>query len=889
MSARWDGLRRVFRLPLGTRVVREEVKDELSFHLEERIEELVAAGYPREEAEREARQRFGDLSRIGTELVRIDRRMVRRRSLGEALDALARDVRFAGRSLRKSPGFTAVAILTLALGIGANSAIFSAVNGVLLRPLSVPDLDRLFVIRQDVPGLKLLAGQLTPSQAEEVATHTEMLEVFAGVSGGSFNLTGGSGEPQRVTGVRTMGRFFELFSLVPALGQFYRPEDSQNGNSQVAVLSNGFWRSWAGGDPSVIGRSIELNGVTYRVIGVLPTGFRYRQDAQVLVPLVITPRMRQQGSWMITAIGRLKTGIAPKQMQARLATITREWQADPSKAYPPELHFSFTGSSLVNVQAGELRSLLLLLLVAVGLVLLIACANVANLQLVRAAGRAKELAVRTAMGAGRWPVMRQLIVENTLLAGAGGALGLGLGFLAIRSLRGMGATQFPLLRDLHIDPPVLAFTAAVTMLAVLVFGVVPTLRAARADPHDVLRETTRGTSGGMGRNRLLWVSSAAQVALSLMLLLGAGLLIRSLSLVLQTDPGFKPDQVLTFRVSLPAATYQQESQYVGFFDQLIERLATLPDVESVGAISDLPFGEGRNSSPFTIEGKPVGPGEPERHADMRFVQGNYFKAVGIPVTRGRSFGAEDRRSSPWVAVIDESLARQYFGAEDPIGHRISQGPTATIVGVVGAIKHGDLTEADKPTIYYGYSQAPWYTGLYLALRSRRSVDASSLAPEAKAKVAELDRSLPVYDIEPMQERVDRSVGGRRLAMVVLSGFALLALLLALLGVYGVLSYSISRRTHELGIRMALGAIPSDLIRMVLGGGLALTAAGLVAGLAGFLLLARLLSAILYGVTPRDPLTILAGIGILTLGAVAAAFVPAWRAARVDPVEALREE
>jgi predicted permease len=883
MSDRWRGLRRAFRLPLGRRLVEGEVAEEIRFHLEERIEELMTQGLSREAAEREARERFGDPRTVRTQLQRIDRRMVRRRTLGEALEAVWRDARFAARALRKSPGFSVVAILTLALGIGATTAIFSAVNGVLLRPLAVPHLDRLYVVRQDLPGLKLLRGTLTPAEAEELATHRELFELFAGVSGGSFNLTG-SGEPQRLSNAQTMGRFFELFSLVPALGQFYRPEDSQNGNSQVAVLSFGFWRSWAGGDPGVIGRSIELNGTSYRVVGVLPEGFRYRQNAQVFVPLVITPRMRQQGPWMITALIRLKPDMPKEQVGARLAGLTAAWQADPSRAYPPELHFSFTGTSLVEVLAGELRPLLLVLLVAVGLVLLIACANVANLQLIRGAGRAKELAVRSAMGAGRWPVMRQLIMESALVAGAGGALGLGLGVLAVRSLRGIGATQFPVLRNLQLDQPVLLFAAAVTVLAVLLSGIVPAARASRANPQGVLRESGRGASAGPERARLLRVSAAIQVALSLVLLLGAGLLIRSLALLLATDPGFKPTHVLTFRVALPS---YQEAQRVGFFDQLMPRLAALPGVEAAGAISDLPFGEGRNSSPFKIEGKPVGPGEPERHADMRFVQGDYFQTVGIPVRRGRSFAPEDRHGSPWVVMIDESLAKQYFGSEDPIGRSISQGPTATIIGVVGAIKHGDLTEADKPTVYYSYSQAPWYSSLYLTLRTER--ETGGLLAEAKSKIAELDGKLPVYDVEPMQERVDRSLGARRLAMLVLTGFAGLALLLALLGVYGVLSYSTSRRTHEVGIRMALGALQGDVVRMVLGSGLVLAGAGLAVGLAAFLLLARTLRTILYGVTPHDLLTIVAGTLLLLLCAIIAAYLPARRAARVDPVKALREE
>ena len=886
MSDRWEGLRRAFRLPLGRRIVKEDVSAELRFHLEERIEELVAAGLPREEAEREARARFGDLPAIGAAMEEIDRRMVRRRTVAESLEALARDARFGLRALRKSPGFTTVAIATLALGIGANTAIFTAVNGVLLRPLDVPGLDRLFVVQQNAPGLKLLEGQLTPSQAEKLAARSEPFEVFAGVSGTSFNLTG-SGEPQRLGGARTMGRFFDLFSLAPALGRFYHAEDSWNDNTRVAVLSNGFWHSWAGGDPGVVGRSIELNGQSYQVIGVLPAGFRYRQSAQVFVPLEITPRLREQGPWMITAVGRLKPGITPEQLTARLERITAEWQADPRQAAPPAMKWFLSGRSLVSVLAGELQPILKLLMAAVALVLLIACANVANLQLVRAASREKELAVRAAMGAGKWPIVRQLLVENGLIAAVGGGLGVGLGVVALRALGGMDATQLPALHDLRLDPRVLAFAAGVILVSVLLFGVAPTLRAARTNLHGVLREASRGSSGGPGGHRLLRLSVMVQVAVSLMLLLGAGLLIRSLAGLLTTDPGFKATRVLTFRVSLPVGIFGPEEQKAAFFDGLTERLAAIPGVETAGGISDLPFGEGRNSSPFKIEGKPVAPGEPERHADMRFVQGDYFRAMGIPLLRGRSFGPDDRHGGQWVAVVDESLARQYFGAEDPVGHVVSQGPSATVVGVVGAVKHGDLGEPDKPTIYYAYRQAPWYSGLYFTLRT--SLEPAVAIGQAKAAVAALDRSLPLYDIRTMRDRVEESVGARRLAMLVLSGFAGLALLLALLGVYGVLSYSTSRRTHELGIRLALGAVPGDLIRMVLGSGLALAMAGIAGGLAGFLAAARLLSAMLYGVTPHDPPTIAAGIGLLAICAALAAYLPARRAARVDPVRALREE
>jgi Acidobacterial duplicated orphan permease len=883
----WPEFRRAFRLPLGKRAVKGDVAAELDFHIQGRIEELMAAGLSRAEAEREARARFGNRSAIGAQLEQIDRRMVRRRTARESLEALMRDLRFAVRALRKSPGFTLVAVLTLSLAIGANTAIFSAVDGVLLRPLSVPGLDRLFVIQQNAPQLKLFRGQLSPPEIEDLARHGELFEAVAGSAGTSFNLTG-SGDPSRITAVRTMGRFFELFSVRPALGRLYGPEQSESGNELVAVLTDGFWRDWAGADSSVIGRRIELNSRVYQVIGVLPADFTYRRTAQVYVPIALTPEVRAgRGRWSTTALARLQPGLTPVQLTAGLDRIETEWRggAPPSNSIDGQRYLS--AESLVAVRAGELQPVLKLLMVAVLLVLLIACVNVANLQIVRAAAREKELAVRAAMGSGRWPIVRQLLVESTLIAVAGGALGLVLGTLAIGVLTRMTTTALPILSTLRLDRPVLLFAVAVTFVSALVFGVFPALRAARTDLHSVLRETARGSSAGGRRSRLLRLSVAAQVALSLILLLGAGLLIRSLARLLDTDPGFQPSQVITFQVTLPGATYPQAPERVGFFDQLSARLAGIPGVETAGAVSDLPFAPGRNSSPFSIAGRPEIPGEPARHADMRFVQADYFRAMGIPLTRGRSFAPADRLGSPWVSVIDESLARQYFEGQDPIGQTISQGgPTSVIIGVVGAIKHGDLSEPDKATIYYAYSQAPWYSGLYLTLRTAQ--DPGAIMVHARGAVAELDPKLPVHDVRLMQERVDDSLGARRLVMMVLSAFALLALLLALLGVYGVLSYIISRRTHELGIRLALGAVPRDVVRMVLGSGLALTGVGLAIGLAGFLLLARMLSSLLYGVSPRDPLTIAVGTGVLALGAVAAALVPALRASRVDPMDTLKE-
>lgn len=881
-----DGTRRPFRLPLGSNAVPGDVALELEFHLAERVDELIAAGMSREEAMREAAARFGDWPAIGAEVTRIARRRAHRERMTEALGAWGRDLRLAFRSLGKQPAFTLTALLTLALGLGANAAIFSAVYGVLLRPLDTPHLDRIEVVQQDVPGLNLFGTQVSVPEVRDLAEHDDVFQALGGSAGATFILAGPA-EPERVLGVQTVGRLFDVLGARAEFGRLYRPEAGEPGAPRVVVLTHGFWRRWFGADTAAVGGTLEMNGIPYQVVGVLSPSFRFRPNAQVYVPYPITPALLQQrGSWTTTAIGLRQPGLSPEQFASRLSGITAEWQADPSKAYPAEMKRSLVAAPFVDWQAGELKGVLQVLFGAVVLVLLIACTNVANLQLVRSIAREKELSVRAALGAGRWALMRERFVESSVLAAGGGLLGLALAALLLRLVAGLESVSYFSLRTLTLRPAVLLFAGGVTALAAVGFGLLPTWRAGRPRLLPVLGEAARGSSAGPSKGRLLIASVAVQVALSLVLLLGAGLLVRSLSRLLQMDPGFRPAQVLTFRVALPSASYPTPADRATFFRGLTERLLGLPGVEAAGAISDLPFGDGRNSSPFRVERRPVPPGAPDRHADMRYVAGDYFKTMGIPLVAGRGFSAEDRAGGPLAVVIDDALAREVFGDESPLGYRLNQGLDATIVGVVGSVKHGDLREDDKATVYYPYAQTPWYSGLYLTVRTP---EAETILPLAKAAVRDMDPALPVYDIRAMQERIDRSLGTRRFALIVLSSFAALALLLALVGVYGVLSYSTRQRAHELGIRMALGAVPRDLLRMVLRQGMAVAGAGLALGLVAFLVLARLLASLVYGVSPRDPVTIALGAGILLAGALAAAFLPARRAARGDPASILREE
>jgi len=888
----WPGLRRAFRLPGNRERMRHEVNEELRFHVEGRIEELMARGMTREEAEAEARVRFGDVTRIRAECERVDAAARRQLAWRERLHAWGRDARYALRGMATRPVYTATVVLTLALAIGANTAIYSVVDSVLLRPLPVRGLDELVVIRDDLLGLGLHDMDVSPGEALDLMERRDLFQAVTAFSTRNLNLTG-SGEPQRIAAAATLGEFFGVFGVRPHIGNLYRPENSENGNHDVVVLSYAFWRDVAGADPRIVGTTIRLNDRAYKVVGVASPEFRYPRTAQLWMPSQITPKMRGAGgrfSQYLTAVARVRPGITLEQLRGQLAAEAERWhERFGARAYNPAHQHRMLAVPFVDFLSGQLRPILLVLTGAVAFVLLIACANVASLQLVRAAGRAKELAVRAALGAGRWPIVRQLLVENLVLALAGGLAGLAVGYLAIRLIARSDAAQFAMLRDVQLDTPVLAFTVVVTLLAALLFGTVPAFRAGRVNVTEVIKESAgRGTSAGVARGRFLQGAVVVQVALALVLLVGSGLVLRSLSRLLESDPGFRAENVLTMQLALPSARYQDAAATLAFHDALVERLRALPGVQGVGTAYGLPFSELDNSSPFRIEGRPVSPGDPERHANMWFVGGDYFRTMGIPLRKGRVFTDADAEGTQVVSIIDEALARQFFPNEDPIGKQISQGLASTIVGVVGSVKKSDLAAPDKATIYYSYRQQPWAVD-NMAVTVRTTLPTSDAARMLRSAVREQDRSLPVFDVLAMEERVTRSLGARRLAATVLSGFTALSLLLALLGVYGVLSYSTTQRTHEIGIRMALGAKPGDVVAMVLRSGVMLAGAGLAIGTLAFVSLGRVLSSLLYGISPRDPATLTGSIVLLAAVALLASYLPARRAARVDPVEALRAE
>ncbi len=898
MSAedRAPGSRRAFRLPGATRRVDADIDEEMRFHIDERVDELVARGMSRDEAEREVRARFGDVEAWRRATRSIDTRRIRRENWLDIVGVLARDLRYAVRGMVARPGLTAAILLTLALAIGATTAIYSTVHSVLLRPLPVDQLERMLVVRGDYPGLELRSTDLSPAHAEDLFTRRDLFAASTAYRGTTVTLTG-TGEPRRLRAARTMGEFFPMFDGQPLLGTVYRPEDSETGRHQVVVLSHDLWQEIAGGDRAIVGRYLELDDKRYQVIGVMPPGFGHPRSARLWLPQELSVAWRspqRRSSLVMTMVGRLAPGVSPDDARAALAQEAQAWhERFVGAGYDPATHFGLMAVPLVEYLAGELRVVLLALMGAVMLVLLIACANVASLQLVRAIGRAKEIAVRGALGAGRGAIARQLLVESLVLALVGGALGVTVAALALRALRYWAVGSFELLQYVTINGPALAVTAVVALGAGLLFGVVPAIRARRMDLNDVLRDSSRGSSGGVRQSRLLQGTVVVQVALTLVLLLAAGTLTRSLGALLAVDPGFRPDALVTAGIAAQGERYSTPDARIAFFEQVLARVRALPGVQSAAVGSGVPFTGTGDSSPFKIESIPVGENEPARHANLLIVSPRYFETVGIPLLRGREFTPADRDGVPIVAIIDEMLARRYFGDVDPIGRQISQGSPATIVGVVGAATLGNLDEPEKASIYYPTAQYYWASSHQLVVRS--TLPSSALIPALQRAVAEVDPNVPLYEPRPVRELLNRSVVAQRLSMGVATAFAVLSLLLAALGVYGVISYGVRQREQEIGIRMALGATPRTVMGLIVRGGAGPVVIGMAAGLGVYLAAGRLVErsggaaadALLFGVGVRDPQTIAVGTATVIAIALVACVVPARRAGRVSPTEAMR--
>ncbi|MFL5542433.1 MAG: ADOP family duplicated permease, partial [Longimicrobiaceae bacterium] len=639
------------------------------------------------------------------------------------------------------------------------------------------------------------------------------------------------------------------------------------------------------------GRTLQLDGLPYQVVGVLPASFRYPRNAQLFAPFRYDAKYdmaRERGTLIMTSVSRLAPGVSLERARLGMEDEARRWRV----RFESEFKYASVQHTLVTVpltdaMAGPLRVVTLVLLGAVGLVLLIACANVASLQFVRSTVRGKEMAVRAAVGGSPGQLARPLLVESAVLAALGGVCGLGVGVVLMKVLSRWAPVQSDALRELRLDPSVLVFTALATLVAGVVFGLAPAARAARTDPAAAMKDAGRGSSAGRGRTRALQRIIVAQVALTTVLLLGSGLLLRSLAGVLRADPGFDPGGVLTASVSLPQNGYDEPLRVTTFFTQALEGLRALPGVRAAALAEAAPLSGGGDSSPFRVVGRPLAPDAAPGHANMHTVSDDYFRALSIPLKMGRTFTSSDDAFGPRVVVIDEQLARQYFPGENPVGRQIDQGHEATLVGVVGSVSQEELGEAPKATTYYSYQQRSGIRAMTFVLRT--GGDPAGLAGAVRHTLAEVDPSVAVYDVRTMDDRVRDSLGPRRFTAAVLGAFAVLSLLLTTLGVYGVLSYTTAQRAPELAIRIALGARQSHVVRMVVANGARMAGVGIAVGVAAFLAMGRVMAGLLYGVGPRDPGTVLLGAALLAAVALAASYVPAQWAARVDPALALRAD
>jgi putative ABC transport system permease protein len=810
---------------------------------------------------------------------------------------ILQDLRYGFRMLLKKPGFTAVAVLALALGVGANTAIFSVVNGVLLRPLPYKDPDRLVRLgewSQQVPGMSVAYPNFLDWREQN-----HVFEGLAATQFDSYNLTGVD-EPERLQGRNVSANFFDLLGVAPALGRSFTADEDRPGAERVCLISYGLWRRRFGGDRKIVGSQLTLNGKPYTVVGVLPADYRYGTQTDVFAPIglrgdeeVMKERDDHPG---IYAVARLKDGVTYGQAEAEMKAIAERL----AESYPK----TNGGHSIVMVSlreyfVGDVRTSLLVLLGAVGFVLLIACANVANLLLARAASRSREIAIRTALGAGRWRIVRQLLTESVLLALMGGGVGLLLAAWGVDVLRRASLDVIPTTADIGLDRTVLFFTVGASLLTGVLFGLAPALSASKADLNESLKEGGRTGTAGAARNRVRSALVVAEVALSLMLLIGAGLLIRSFVSLRGTETGFDPRNILTMQLSYKAG--KDEGRKVSnFLTQVEDKVRAVPGVEAVAISNGVPM-LGATEMGIHIEGRPPVESSKQPMTVAYWATPDFFKVMGIRLVRGRLFDEHDTQNSPLVAVIDEDFAREQFPGEDPIGKYLAASPDGAVphTEIVGVVRHVKNYGLDAPGPVQAERYAPLYqvpekfmpqVGGHVTLLVRSAgTDPAALTDAVRRAVHEVDPNQPVYNVQTMEQVLSDSVASQRLSMTLLSLFGAAAMILAAVGIYGVMSYAVVQRTHEIGIRMALGARGRDVLRMVVGQGMALALAGVGLGLVGAFALSRVVKSLLFGVTATDPLTFVGVPLVLLLVALLSTFIPARRATKVDPMVALRYE
>lgn len=791
------------------------------------------------------------------------------------------DIRYAFRQMAKASGFTLVAVLTLGFGIGASSSVFSIVNAAMLQPLPYPQQDRLVTVFELLPRLGRFA--VAPGNFLDWRAQNRVFKGIAAYASGYETLVGGD-SAERVSRTSVSWDIFDVLGVAPALGRTFRAEEDLPKQNNVVIISHGMWQRRFGGDPQILGRTMTLNGELSTVVGVMPADFYFpNRVTEFWRPLGINPADATRGGHFLATIARLEDGVSFDQANTEMREIAaRLAQQHPVTNRDESIEMIMRRDLII----GSARPMLYTLLAAVGILVLIACANVANLTLVRASVREKEIAIRAAMGAGGRRLMAQMLAEALVLASAGGLLGVLLAYLAIAPLRAFGEGIIPRATEIALDWRVLAFALAVTVLTGLLFSLAPAWHAARGGLGSVLKEGGRSSSGARGlrlRNTLL----VLEVALSIVLLVGAMLLLRSFARLTGVDPGFRPEQVLTFSVNLPLVTYPGDQPRLAFFERLHERLHGMPGVRAVGMVQTIPIRSDYLLS-FSIQGRPSEPGN-DPSANYRAVSPGYFDALTIPLLRGRLFTEQDVPPR-MVAVIDEAFAKQHFPGEDPIGRGVRMGNGVDdfyeIVGVVGSVKYEGLDTNPRPTMY-----APFSTDLFgsMSMMVKTTGDPGDFAPTARQVMRELDPTIPAAAIERLDAVITESVAPRRFSMLLVAAFALVALFLASVGLYGVVAYAVSQRTQEIGLRMAIGAQRSDVLQMVLGGGMKLAATGIVLGLVAALLLARYVSTMLFGVTPFDPLSYSGTAAVLFAVCALACYVPARRATTVDPLVALRTE
>ena len=806
---------------------------------------------------------------------------------------MLKDLRYGVRSLLKRPGLTAVALITLALGIGVNTAIFSAVDSVMLRPLPFKDPESLVAVWEHTPVLGIARNEFAPANYFDLRNQNQSFEEVGAFGQLSINLTG-EGEPEQLDGQLVTANVFKLLGVQPALGRTFASDEDQKGSEHVAVLSDGLWARRFNRDPKVINRNITLNGESFTVIGVMPPNFFFpEREVELWLPWSMEPGQAEgRGDHYFRLVGRLKQGVTREQANAEAESIA----ARLASAYPRTNEgLGFVVNSFHQDYVGDLRRPMLILFAAVGLVLLIACANVANLMLAQATTRRREIAIRMALGARRWAIARQLLAESLLLAIAGGLLGVLGAIWGVEVLSKLLPESLSKLQSISIDSRVFLFTLGVTVLTAIAFGAVPAFHAARANPGDTLGETGRDLAGGVSGRYLRRVLVVAEVALAVVLLVGAGLLIRSFQRLRQVDVGFKPDKLLTMRMVLPMPKYAKPENRRAFYDELLRRVDELPGVESAGMITFLPLSTSGMKFSFSVEGRNVPSDVQLPFALYRVVSPEYFSALGIPLQRGRFFDSRDSATATPAIIVNRHLAEQFWPGEEPTGKRLKIGaadspnPWATVVGVVGDVRQAGLYGELLPELYVPYTQErrPWVAPRDLVVRVNG--DSAALVGAVREAVWAVDKDQPVSNVRTMDQVFALAVSRERFQMLLLALFATLALVLACVGLYGVISYAVAQRTHEIGVRMALGAQPRDVLRLVIRQGMVLTIAGLFIGIGVGLAVTRVMTDMLFGVTATDAVTFISVAVVLVVVAFLACYVPARRATKVDPMVALRYE